>query len=119
MIASPVRPASHRIVSVSIIGGFLDGLRFDFLPGLNCFIGARGSGKTTMVELIRYALDALPMPWHERLDLARQLADSSPASASPRQWTALMRLATDLPKVGHRTRHGPTWATCGKRGGRD
>jgi ABC-type lipoprotein export system ATPase subunit len=60
MIASSVRPASHRIVSVSIIGGFLDGMRFEFLPGLNCFIGARGSGKTTMVELIRYALDALP-----------------------------------------------------------
>ena len=60
MIASSVRPSSHRIVSVSIIGGFLDGLRFEFLPGLNCFIGARGSGKTTVVELIRYALDALP-----------------------------------------------------------
>jgi DNA repair exonuclease SbcCD ATPase subunit len=28
--------------------------------GLNCFIGARGAGKTTMLEFVRYALDALP-----------------------------------------------------------
>lgn len=60
MIANAPRPSSHRILSVSIVGGFLDGARFDFVAGLNCVIGARGSGKTTVVELIRYALDVLP-----------------------------------------------------------
>lgn len=30
--------------------------------GLNCLIGARGTGKTTILELIRFALDALPSP---------------------------------------------------------
>jgi ABC-type lipoprotein export system ATPase subunit len=28
--------------------------------GLNCFIGARGTGKTTALEFVRYALDSLP-----------------------------------------------------------
>ena len=51
----------HRIRSLSIIGGFLDGQRFDLVGGLNCFIGARGTGKTTVLELVRYALD-VPAP---------------------------------------------------------
>lgn len=51
---------SHRIRSISIIGGFLDGAKFDLADGLNCFIGARGTGKSTALELVRYALDALP-----------------------------------------------------------
>lgn len=53
------RPA-HRIRSVSVIGGFLDGARLDFADGLNCIIGGRGTGKTTILEFVRYAFDALP-----------------------------------------------------------
>ncbi|WP_404390293.1 AAA family ATPase [Humibacillus xanthopallidus] len=36
--------------------GFLDGLDITFSPGLNVIIGARGVGKTSILELIRYAL---------------------------------------------------------------
>ena len=50
----------HRIKSLRIIGGFLDGLHIVFDDGLNCIIGARGTGKTTVLEFIRYAMDALP-----------------------------------------------------------
>ena len=57
-------PASHRICSISVIGGFLDGARFDLADGLNCIIGARGTGKTTVVECIAYALDTLPNVEH-------------------------------------------------------
>ena len=52
---------SHRIRSISVIGGFLDGARFDLAGGLNCFIGARGTGKTTALEFVRYATDAMPV----------------------------------------------------------
>ncbi len=52
---------SHRIRSICVIGGFLDGARFELADGLNCFIGARGTGKTTALEFVRYALDALPV----------------------------------------------------------
>jgi hypothetical protein len=50
---------SHRLRSLSIIGGFLDGERFDLADGLNCIIGARGTGKITVLEFVRYAMDAL------------------------------------------------------------
>lgn len=38
--------------------GFLSGLDIQFTQGLNVIIGARGTGKTSIVELIRYCLDA-------------------------------------------------------------
>lgn len=38
--------------------GFLAGLDITFQPGLNVIIGARGTGKTSIVELLRYALGA-------------------------------------------------------------
>jgi hypothetical protein len=38
--------------------GFLDGLDVAFAPGLNVIIGARGTGKTSIIELIRYCLGA-------------------------------------------------------------
>jgi hypothetical protein len=64
MIAAHSLPSasspSHRIRSISVIGGFLDGARFELTDGLNCFIGARGTGKTTALEFVRYALDSLP-----------------------------------------------------------
>lgn len=50
----------HRLQSLSVIGGFLDGLCIEFSPGLNCLIGHRGTGKTSVLEFIRYALDAFP-----------------------------------------------------------
>lgn len=62
---------SHRIRSISIIGGFLDGARFDLADGLNCFIGARGTGKTTALEFVRYALDALPGREHQPAERRR------------------------------------------------
>ncbi len=49
-----------RLRSLSILGGFLDGLELEFAEGLNCLIGHRGTGKTTVLEFIRYALDAFP-----------------------------------------------------------
>lgn len=47
----------HRLKSVEFIGGFLDGTRFDLGDGLSCLIGHRGTGKTTAIEFVRYALD--------------------------------------------------------------
>lgn len=48
--------AHHRILALSVTGGFLDGLRLDFTDGLNCIIGGRGTGKTTVLEFIRFLL---------------------------------------------------------------
>jgi len=59
----------HRLKSLEVIGGFLDGIRFDFSSGLNCLIGGRGTGKTTVIEFVRYALAALPAGEDNRLML--------------------------------------------------
>ena len=46
------------IERLQVEGGFLDGLDLKFSKGLNVLIGARGTGKTSVIELIRYALAA-------------------------------------------------------------
>ena len=46
------------IEQVQIEDGFLDGLDLRFEAGLNVLIGARGTGKTSLIELIRFALGA-------------------------------------------------------------
>ncbi|ABO50262.1 conserved hypothetical protein [Desulforamulus reducens MI-1] len=50
----------HKILSLKVQGGFLDGEVIHFNPHLNCLIGGRGSGKTTVIEMLRFALDAYP-----------------------------------------------------------
>ena len=50
--------AHHRLLSLSVTGGFLDGLQLNFSDGLNCIIGGRGTGKTTVLEFIRYLLSS-------------------------------------------------------------
>jgi hypothetical protein len=46
------------ITRIQIEGGFLDGFDLRPSPGLNVLIGARGTGKTSIIELIRFALAA-------------------------------------------------------------
>lgn len=53
---NPVTPSNSYVDSISFIGGKLDGQTINFSPELNCFIGIRGSGKSTALELLRYAL---------------------------------------------------------------
>lgn len=46
------------IERIEVEEGFLDGFVADFSPGLNVLIGPRGTGKTSVVELIRFCLDS-------------------------------------------------------------
>ena len=48
--------AHSHITAVRFEGGLLDGARVPFSPHLNCLIGIRGSGKSTVLEAIRYVL---------------------------------------------------------------
>lgn len=52
--------AHHKLRRLRVYGGFLDKLDIRFADGLNCLIGGRGSGKTTVLEFIRHVLDRLP-----------------------------------------------------------
>ncbi len=66
--------AIHRQIhswvrSVSFEGGILDGKRIDLSNEMNCLIGIRGSGKSAVLECLRFALE-LPMPEStEELDI--------------------------------------------------
>lgn len=50
------------ISRIQVQGGFLDGLDLPLHPGLNVLIGARGTGKSSVLELIRYALGPTATP---------------------------------------------------------
>src|SRR3989304_3927241 len=50
----------HKIRSLEVVGGFLDGMQLEFGESLNCLIGGRGTGKTSVVELVRWTLAHMP-----------------------------------------------------------
>ena len=55
-----VEPERHErsyISSATFEGGVLDGKTLHFSPELNTLIGIRGSGKSSILEALRYALD--------------------------------------------------------------
>lgn len=54
--AVPAVGHSH-INAIRFEGGLLDGKRVTFSPHLNCLIGIQGSGKSSILESVRYALD--------------------------------------------------------------
>jgi len=50
-----------RIERLKITGGYLDGVEIEFSEHLNAVIGGRGTGKSTLIECIRYALGLRPI----------------------------------------------------------
>ena len=57
-----VKSQPHSWVkAIRFEGGILDGKCMPFSPEMSCLIGIRGSGKSAILECLRYALE-LPMP---------------------------------------------------------
>ncbi|MDE0145680.1 MAG: AAA family ATPase [Nitrospira sp.] len=55
-------PEDHtEFVTISWQGGFLDGSAIHFNENLNVLIGGRGTGKSTVVESVRYVLGLEPL----------------------------------------------------------
>lgn len=52
--------AHGYVKSISFEGGRLDGTTIELSPELNTFIGIRGSGKSSALEVLRYALNLTP-----------------------------------------------------------
>jgi len=46
-----------RLERVQVTGGFLNGFDTTLNPNLNCIIGGRGTGKSTLLEILRYTFD--------------------------------------------------------------
>lgn len=61
-LLSEAEPHSHaELAAVTWQGNFLDGSAICFNENLNCLIGGRGSGKSTIIESLRYVLDLQPI----------------------------------------------------------
>lgn len=57
----PSGPAHPRVIGIRWEGGFLDEVKVRLNESLNVLIGGRGSGKSTVIESLRYALDVPPL----------------------------------------------------------
>lgn len=68
----PTRQPHAWVRSIRFEGGILDGKRFDFSNEMNCLIGIRGSGKSAVLESLRYTLG---LPFDETLDDAKYKQD--------------------------------------------
>ncbi len=51
------RRRGARLIGIRWEGGFLDGVAFALNEELNCLIGGRGAGKSTVIESVRFAFD--------------------------------------------------------------
>ncbi len=52
---------NFKLVAMSWEGGFLGGCGMRFNENLNCLIGGRGAGKSTIIESLRFVLDQRPI----------------------------------------------------------
>ena len=58
---NPMLSLHPTIETISWDGGFLDGVRLRLSDSLTCLVGGRGTGKSTIIESIRYALGIGPI----------------------------------------------------------
>src|SRR5262249_45081051 len=90
--------AHHTILGQTIQGGFLDGVKLEFVDGLNCIIGGRGTGKTTLLEFMRYVLGLMP---DQRLNAAHARAVGNQVQSN---------LGSGGVRVDVKTKHGVRYA---------
>jgi PHP family Zn ribbon phosphoesterase len=64
--ARPARGA--QVTGVSVTGGFLDGLDLRLHSSLTTILGAKGTGKSLLIEFLRFALDQEPTSEEIRRD---------------------------------------------------
>lgn len=64
-------PPRQRLLSLEVTGGFHDGLSVEFGPGLNAIIGGKGTGKSALIETIRFSSE-VPAPTDPELVRNRQ-----------------------------------------------
>lgn len=96
------QPSFHRICSVDIDGGFLDRIRIDFDDNLNCLIGGRGTGKTSILELLRWALGQMPDPI-EAKELHKKITQLVKANLEDGQISVAIETSTGIRYTVQRT----------------
>lgn len=64
------------IKNIKIFGGYLDGLDIDLSEHLNTFIGGRGTGKSTLLEIIRYLIGISPKSIQSKKSFDKMISDN-------------------------------------------
>ena len=99
--------AKWLLEAIEITGGFLPGLSLKLPPGLTCIIGPRGSGKSTLIEALRYGTGGLGGASKARADLIQANLGSA---------IVTMRTAADMQGVAYLIRRSyrqpPTLSTA-------
>lgn len=60
-LTDPASTSRVLLREISWVGGFLDGQTIPLAEDLTAIIGGRGTGKSTMIESLRYVLDIAPI----------------------------------------------------------
>lgn len=86
--------------------GFLRGLNLEFNERLNCLVGGRGTGKSAIIELLRYLWEQEPVP-ARRKEVEAFVPVFFPESARARVWVIVREPKGQetrylLERVGHR-----------------
>ncbi|MEJ7894501.1 MAG: TrlF family AAA-like ATPase [Solirubrobacteraceae bacterium] len=82
-----------EILSIGWEGGFLDGQSIGLSPELSCLIGSKGTGKSTVIESLRWAFDLPSPPPGDASDLL--------ANAIRPGSKVMVRLRTSAPAASH------------------
>jgi energy-coupling factor transporter ATP-binding protein EcfA2 len=93
----------HAVVELRVTGGFLDSVALEFADGLNCLIGGRGTGKTTALEFLRYALGLTSR--------SKSTEALLKANLGPGQIVATLRTKTGMKYTAQRRGGGQTVVT--------
>lgn len=64
------------IDSITITGGYLDGFTTGISENLTTIIGGRGTGKSTLINIIRYALDKQPIGKNATNDFKEMIGEN-------------------------------------------
>lgn len=76
---APAIPEVH-LIRLQVEDGFLDSLDLNLNPALNCLIGGRGAGKSSVIQVIRHLFDLPPHPQQEE-EMNELVRHVFPASA--------------------------------------
>jgi predicted ATPase len=61
LVSDPMPEEHTELIAIAWEGGFLDGTAIHFNENLNVLIGGRGTGKSTVIESLRYVLGLEPL----------------------------------------------------------
>ena len=94
-----------QVESIRIEGGYFDGLTAELSGHLNTVIGGRGTGKSTLLECLRYALD-LPHKGEDATKQGDQIVKENLGKAGGRVIVTLRSVANNMKRYTVIRRYG-------------